>query len=44
MTAEALSNDTIINDFLNNDISMALEKLTILSDKSSNDDVLNKYS
>ena len=44
MTADTLSNNTIINDFLDNDISTALEKLTILSDKSSNDDVLSKDS
>ena len=39
-----LSNDTIITDILDNDISITLEKVSILSDKSSSNDVPNKYS
>ena len=34
MTEDTLSNDTIITDILDNDISIALEKLSILSNKS----------
>ena len=44
MTEGTLSNDTIITDILDNDISTALEKLSILSDKSSSGDVSNKDS
>ena len=44
MTEDTLRNDTIITDILANDISTALEKLSILSDKSSSDDVSNKNS
>ena len=32
MTEDTLSNDTIITDILDNDISIALEKLSISSD------------
>lgn len=42
MTEGTLSNDTIINDILYNDTSIALEKLTILLDKSSSNEVSNK--
>ena len=42
MTEGTLSNDTIRTDILDNDISIALEKLSILSDKSSSNDVQNK--
>ena len=44
MTEGTSSNDTIITDIVDNDISIALEKLSILSDKSSSNDVLNKES
>ena len=44
MTGATLNNDTIIIDILDNDISIALEKLTSLLDKGNNDDVPNKYS
>ena len=44
MTEDTLSNDTIITDILDNDISVALEKLSILLDKSSSNDVSNKDS
>ena len=44
MTEDTLSNDTIITDILDNDISVALEKLSILSDKTSSNDVPNKDS
>lgn len=44
MTEDTLSNDTIINDILYNDTSIALEKLTILLDKSSSNDVSKKDS
>ena len=44
MTEGILSNDTIITDILDNDISVALEKLSILLDKSSSNDVSNKDS
>ena len=44
MTEDILSNDTIITDTLDNDISAALEKLSILLDKSSSNDVSNKDS
>ena len=43
MTEDTSSNDTIITDILDNDISIALEKL-ILSDKSNSNDVLDKNS
>ena len=39
---DTLSNDTIITDILDNDIS--LEKLSILSDKSNSNDVADKDS
>ena len=42
MTEDTLSNDAIITDILDNDISIALEKLSILSDKSTSNDVPNK--
>ena len=42
MTEDTLSNDTIRTDILYNDISIALEKLSILSDKSSSNYVPNK--
>ena len=42
MAEDTSSIDTIITDILDNDISIALEKLSILSDKSSSNDVLNK--
>ena len=42
MIKDTLSNDTISTDILDNDISIALEKLSILSDKSSSNDVPNK--
>ena len=42
MTEDTLSNDTIRTDILDNDISIALEKLSILSDKSNSNDVPNK--
>ena len=35
MTEGTLSNDTIITDIVDCDISIALEKLSIVSDKSS---------
>ena len=44
MTEDTLSNDTVITDTLDNDISVALEKLSILLDKSSSNDVLDKDS
>ena len=44
MTEDTLSNDTIITDILDNDISVALEKLSILSDKSTSNDGSNKDS
>ena len=44
MTEGTSSNDTIITDIVDNDISITLEKLSILWDKSSSDDVLNKES
>ena len=44
MTKDTLSNDTILTDILDNDISVALEKLSILLDKSSSNDVSNKDS
>ena len=43
MTEDTSSNDSIITDILDNDISVALEKL-ILSDKSNSNDVPNKNS
>ena len=42
MTKDILSNDTIITDILDNETSIALEKRSILSDKSSSGDVRNK--
>ena len=42
MTDDTLSNDTIITDILDNDISKALEKLSVLLDKNSTNDVHNK--
>ena len=44
MTEDTSSSDTSITDILDNDISIALEKLSILSDKSSSNDVPNKDS
>ena len=44
MTEDRLSNDTITNDILDNNINIALEKHTILSEKISNDEVPNKDS
>ena len=44
MTEGTSSNDTIITDIVDNDISIVLEKLSILSDKSSSNDVPNKDS
>ena len=44
MTEDRLSNDTITNDILDNNISIALEKHTILSEKISNNEVPNKDS
>ena len=44
MTEGTSSNDTIITDIVDNDISITLEKLSIFSDKSSSNDVLNKES
>ena len=44
MTEDTLSNNTITTDILDNDISIALEKLCILSDESSSNDVPNKDS
>ena len=44
MTKDTSSNDTIITDILDNDISIALEKLSILSDKSSSKYIPNKDS
>ena len=44
MTEDRSSNDTIITDIMDNDISIALEKLSISSDKSSSNDVPNKES
>ena len=44
MTEDTLSNETIITDILDNDISVSLEKLSILSDKGSSNDVRNKDS
>ena len=44
MTEGTSSNDTIITDIVDNDISIVLEKLSILSDKSSSNDVPNKES
>ena len=44
MTEDTLSNDTIRTDILDNDISIALQKLSILLDKSSSNDVPNKDS
>ena len=39
-----ISNDTITTDIVDNDITTALEKLSILLDKSSSNDVPNKAS
>ena len=44
MTEGILSTDTITTDILDNEISIALEKLSILSDKSSSNDVPNRNS
>ena len=44
MTEGKSSSDTIITDIVANDISIALEKLSILSDKSSSNDAPNKES
>ena len=44
MTEDTSSIDTIITDILDNDISIALEKLSILSDKSSSKYIPNKDS
>ena len=44
MTEDTLSKVTIITNILNNGISIALEKLSILLDKSNSDDVPNKDS
>ena len=44
MAGGTSSNDTIIIDIVDNDISIAQEKLSILSDKSSSNDVPNKDS
>ena len=42
MAEDTLSNNTIITGILDNDIGTELEKLSILSDKSSSNDVPNK--
>lgn len=42
MTDDTLSNDNIITDILDNDISKALEKLSVLLDKNSTNDFHNK--
>ena len=39
-----MAEDTLSSDILDNGISLALEKLTILSDKSSSGDVPNTDS
>ena len=44
MAEDTSRNVTIITDILDNDISIALEKLSILLDKSSSNDVPNKDS
>ena len=44
MTEDTLNNDTIITDILNNDISIALDKLFILLEEGSSNDVPNKES
>ena len=44
MTEGTSSNDTIITYIVDNDISITLEKRSILSDKSSSNDVPNKDS
>ena len=44
MAEDTLSKDTIITDILDNDISIALEKLSILSDNSSSNGVPNNNS
>ena len=44
MTEDRLSNDTVTNDILDNNISIALEKHTILLEKISNNYVPNKDS
>ena len=44
MTEDTLSKVTIITNILNNGISIALEKLSILLDKSNSNDVPNKDS
>ena len=42
MTDDTLSNDNIITDILDNDISKALGKLSVLLDKNSTNDFHNK--
>ena len=44
MTEDTLNNGTIITDILNNDISIALDKLFILLEEGSSNDVPNKES
>ena len=44
MTEDTLRSDTIITDILDNDISTALERLSILSNKTSSGDVSNENS
>ena len=44
MTEDTLSNDTIITDILDNDISVALGKVSILLGKSSSNDAPTKDS
>ena len=44
MTEDTLSKVTIITNILNNGMSIALEKLSILLDKSNSNDVPNKDS
>ena len=44
MTEDTFSKVTIITNILDNGISIALEKLSILSNKSSSNDVPNKDS
>ena len=44
MTEDTLNSNTIITDILDNDIGIASEKLSILSDKSSSGDEPNKDS
>ena len=44
MAEDASSSDTIITDIVDNGISITLEIFSILSDKSSSNDVPNKDS